>query len=176
MDPEQYHRTLARINRYYQDGETSTYMQLLESVVGCVSLYSLYCCYDGSLVRQMRQMDDFIESENKLIYVQRGLLIVNPLYNGNRYVRRSFSFTFLFLMAAYIPLHFSFNLCSFVKERSWYSNQDYYYYLHVLLLSLIIIIIVIIIITILIRSGDISHCMRPYSILPYPACRGDCVS
>ena len=86
MDPEQYHRTLARINRYYQDGETSTYMQLLESVAGCVSLYALYCCYDGSLVRQMRQMDDFIESENKLIYVPRGVLIVNPLSNGNRYV------------------------------------------------------------------------------------------
>jgi len=74
--------TISSLNEFFKEAEELSLITFMEGCLGCLSLFAIFLCYESRYKKIMRQMLDFIEEENKAIYRQRGLEILNPLANG----------------------------------------------------------------------------------------------
>lgn len=47
-------------------------------------------------MKVLRKLEYFIETENERVYSQKGLLLLNPIYNGLLEVKLTYFFIFLY--------------------------------------------------------------------------------
>ncbi len=92
---EEFTKTIKQINSYFQDAEEVTCTTFIEGCVGCLSFFSLFLCYTNHykqvdiaikfpyvFAKVLRQLDEYLQSENETLYSKHGLEILNPLANG----------------------------------------------------------------------------------------------
>jgi len=87
IPPEAFEHTITTINGLFYDSERLTATQCLESLLGCISLYSYYLCFDARYTKNMKLLSAFLENENATVYRPAGLLVANPLSNGLLYIQ-----------------------------------------------------------------------------------------
>lgn len=71
------------VNDLYREGEATGWNTLFESLVGCLTCYSLFLFYDSTYKRAMLKLERLIKSQNALVFLPRGVRVRNPLFNGN---------------------------------------------------------------------------------------------
>ncbi len=74
------------VNQVYREGERVGWNTFFESVVGCLSCYSLFLFYDSTYKRAMARLDQLIKTQNALVFLPRGVKVRNPLFNGNLHI------------------------------------------------------------------------------------------
>lgn len=78
----EFERTVRRINAELRHAETLGWATLLEGCLGCLSMFTLYLCYDGQYSRRLQRLATVIEHDNATVYEPHGLRLLNPLSNG----------------------------------------------------------------------------------------------
>jgi hypothetical protein len=98
------------INEFYNEAETVGWGTFAESMLGCLSCYSIFICYKskdkknkkkkrkkkekkrtkkvftahlGTYKRAMERMTHFLKVQNATVFLPKGIRVKNPLYNGN---------------------------------------------------------------------------------------------
>jgi len=82
VSEDEFKHTIQRINELFKDAETLSWTTFCEGCVGCLTLFSIFLCYENQYKKIVRELDIFIESENERVYRKKGLELLNPISNG----------------------------------------------------------------------------------------------
>jgi len=82
ISEEQFKQTIRILNSLYFSSEETNCTTFMEGCVGCLSLFSLFLCYETNYKKVLRRIDIFLQQENDRIYAPKGLQILNPINNG----------------------------------------------------------------------------------------------
>eukprot|EP01088_Endostelium_zonatum_P017716 TRINITY_DN5366_c0_g1_i1.p1 TRINITY_DN5366_c0_g1~~TRINITY_DN5366_c0_g1_i1.p1 ORF type:complete len:148 (+),score=21.76 TRINITY_DN5366_c0_g1_i1:41-484(+) len=83
----EYMKTITAINRYLYDAEKLSFLSILQSCIGCATFFTYYLVFNGRSRNNMKKLDEFLESENKNVYHNKGVIWLNPLPNGLLYMQ-----------------------------------------------------------------------------------------
>mmetsp|Transcript_666 Transcript_666/g.1550 ORF Transcript_666/g.1550 Transcript_666/m.1550 type:complete len:135 (+) Transcript_666:357-761(+) len=74
--------TIRWINRLFLETETYSCFSFMESFAHCVSFYSLHLCYKNSYARAMKQLEQYLDDQNRRVYGPKGVEWQHPIKTG----------------------------------------------------------------------------------------------
>jgi hypothetical protein len=78
----EFRQTIDTINELFRQADRYTAATCLESMLGCLSCFTIYHCYDSMYIRAQHEIERFIEQQNQTVYHNKGLRWRNPFRNG----------------------------------------------------------------------------------------------
>mmetsp|Transcript_21410 Transcript_21410/g.29956 ORF Transcript_21410/g.29956 Transcript_21410/m.29956 type:complete len:149 (-) Transcript_21410:2902-3348(-) len=82
ITPSEFEHTISQINNYFIEAESINFVTFLEGFLGCLSLFTIFLCYDNRYKKVVHDLESFLTEENKNVYRKKGLEILNPIGNG----------------------------------------------------------------------------------------------
>lgn len=77
-------RTINTINEIYLEAESLSGRTYCESCFACLTAYLAYLCMDTYYEKCLKRVAQYIDEQNKTVYVPQGLMIVDPAERGLR--------------------------------------------------------------------------------------------
>ncbi|KAK7109788.1 golgin subfamily A member 7-like [Littorina saxatilis] len=77
-------RTINTVNSIYLEAESLSGRTYCESCFACMTAYIAYLCMDTHYEKCLKKVARYIEEQNKTVFVQQGLMLVDPAERGLR--------------------------------------------------------------------------------------------
>ena len=84
LEREQFEQIIHKINSLYSKAEMLSPRSVVESVVGCLTAYTLFLCVDTQYDRALKEVSKFIRQQNLTLNRAHGITIVDPMERGLR--------------------------------------------------------------------------------------------
>lgn len=84
LERDQFEQIILKINSLYSKAEMLSPRSVLESVVGCLTAYTIFLCIDTQYDRALKDVSKFIREQNLTLSRAHGITIVDPMERGLR--------------------------------------------------------------------------------------------
>ena len=81
---------ITKINGMFMEAEKTNTASLLHGCGACLTGYLIYLCTQTPYERCLKQLAQLIHEQNEVLFVPRGLVLVNPMERGMRVIEISF--------------------------------------------------------------------------------------
>uniref|UniRef100_A0A8C4NCF0 Ras modification protein ERF4 n=2 Tax=Eptatretus burgeri TaxID=7764 RepID=A0A8C4NCF0_EPTBU len=89
IDKNLFEDTIRTLNKLYAEAEKIGGRSYLESILGCLTGYTIFMCIDTHYEKVLNKIAKYIQDQNEKVYAQRGLLLTNPIDRGLRVIEIS---------------------------------------------------------------------------------------
>ena len=84
IDDESFNYLISKVNRLFDEAERLSLFSILDSLVGCLTAYLIFLCYDSYYDRCLKRVSRLIEDQNEQVWKPKGLLLTDPKDRGLR--------------------------------------------------------------------------------------------
>jgi len=86
IEQDAFYDLINKINKYFGSAEKVSFYSVVDSVLGCLTAYLIFLCFDSHYDRCVKKVSRFIDKQNKNIWIPRGMTIVDPGDKGMRVI------------------------------------------------------------------------------------------
>lgn len=86
LDREYFDQIIHKINSLYSQAEMLSPRSVVESLVGCLTAYTIFLCVDTQYDRALKKVSKFINEQNYTLSRTHGVSIVDPMERGLRVI------------------------------------------------------------------------------------------
>lgn len=84
LERDQFEQIINKINSLYHKAEMLSPRSVAESVIGCLTAYTIFLCVDTQYDRALKEVSKFVREQNHILNRAHGLTIVDPMERGLR--------------------------------------------------------------------------------------------
>lgn len=84
IDNDAFDFVIAKVNRIFDDAERVSIFSIFDSLVGCITAYLIFTCYDSYYERCLKRVTRLIQEQNESVWKPKGLLLTDPKDRGLR--------------------------------------------------------------------------------------------
>lgn len=75
---------ITKVNRIFDDAERLSVFSVIDSLLGCLTAYLIFTCYDSYYDRCLKRVTRLIQEQNESVWKPKGLLLTDPKDRGLR--------------------------------------------------------------------------------------------
>ena len=84
IDSDAFELMISKVNRILDDAERLSLFSVMDSLLGCITAYLIFACYDSYYDRCLKKVTRLIEEQNEVLWKPKGLLLTDPKELGLR--------------------------------------------------------------------------------------------
>ena len=86
IDRDAFDFVISKVNRIFDEAEKVSLFSVLDSLIGCLTAYLIFVCYDSYYDRCLKKVTRLIEEQNESVWKPKGLLLTDPKDRGLRMI------------------------------------------------------------------------------------------
>jgi hypothetical protein len=83
---DEFQSVIDKVNRIFDDAEKVSIFSVMDSLLGCLTAYLIFACYDSYYDRCLKRVTRLIEQQNQSVWKPKGLLLTDPKDRGLRVI------------------------------------------------------------------------------------------
>lgn len=86
IEEQTFLHTVQGINEIMDEAEKIGFSSYFENCLGCLTGYLSLLCIETHYDKCLRRLAEYVEQQNSITYIPKGLMIINPMERGLRVI------------------------------------------------------------------------------------------